>query len=208
MTTSHPSQRGEDPLWTLEELRAHAEALLEAEEIASGSGRVRAIPDERTLRYYTTLGLLSGPARLKGRKAFYDRRHLAQVVAIKRLQALGMSLAQIQQELAGATPREVESMARLPKVLPEPLLVVSCEPSAPKRAFWQEAVATPSPLRETRQSGTWLELAPGFVILLSHGCAPSEQARQALIDAASPLRAEMLRQGLLLSKTPSGDDHA
>lgn len=208
MPTSPSPQRSEDPLWTLEELRAHAAALLEAEEIASGSGRIRAIPDERTLRYYTTLGLLSGPALLKGRKAFYDRKHLAQVVAIKRLQALGMSLAQIQQELAGATPREMESMARLPKVLPEPLPVVSCEPSAPKRAFWDEAATAPSPQHDSPRSGTWLELAPGVVILLPGGPTPSGQELQALVDASSPLKDELLRQGLLPTAKPFGDDHA
>src|ERR1043165_8097616 len=61
------------------------------------NGQVRAVPDERTIRSYGTLGLLDGPAAMRGRTALYGARHLAQVVAIKRLQTAGRSLAGIQE---------------------------------------------------------------------------------------------------------------
>jgi DNA-binding transcriptional MerR regulator len=54
------------------------------------------VPDDRTIRYYATLGLLDRPAAMRGRTALYSTRHLAQVVAIKRLQTMGRSLAEIQ----------------------------------------------------------------------------------------------------------------
>jgi len=184
-----------NPLWTLEQLCAQAEALLTDLEQEAGRGRVRAIPDERTLRYYTTIGLLAGPALMKGRRAFYDRRHLAQIIAIKRLQATGMSLAQVQQELAGATPQEIEGMARLPQELPEPQA----------RTFWREAAApTPHP-EEAPRLGTWLEPLPGLVLLLPPGSLPTGFA--ALTQAAKPLLAELLRQGLLPIQHTPGDDH-
>ena len=62
------------------------------------NGQVRAVPDERAIRYYTTLGLLERPT-LQGRTAFYGARHVAQVVAIKRLQGVGKSLEEIQELL-------------------------------------------------------------------------------------------------------------
>ncbi|MDB4960233.1 MAG: hypothetical protein JWP01_232 [Myxococcales bacterium] len=59
------------------------------------NGQIRSVPDERTIRYYGSLGLLDRPA-MRGRTALYGLRHLAQVVAIKRLQQAGRSLAEIQ----------------------------------------------------------------------------------------------------------------
>ncbi len=81
--------------WTLSELVDQAAARLEALPPPT-NGQIRAVPDERTIRYYATLGLLDRPASMRGRTALYDRRHLAQVVAIKRMQSAGHSLADIQ----------------------------------------------------------------------------------------------------------------
>jgi hypothetical protein len=60
------------------------------------NGQVQQMPDERMLRYYLQLGLLDRPAASRGRAALYNKRHLAQLVAIKRLQQVGKSLAEIQ----------------------------------------------------------------------------------------------------------------
>ena len=65
------------------------------------SGRVRDVPDLRTIRYYTTLGLLDRPAAMRGRTALYGSRHLLQLAAIKRLQARGLSLAAVQERVVG-----------------------------------------------------------------------------------------------------------
>jgi DNA-binding transcriptional MerR regulator len=81
--------------WTLAELVAEAANRLAALP-APKNGQVRAVPDERTIRYYATIGLLDRPAAMRGRTALYGRRHLAQVVAIKRMQSAGHSLAEIQ----------------------------------------------------------------------------------------------------------------
>jgi DNA-binding transcriptional MerR regulator len=97
-------------LWTLAELeKAVMRALGDG---LAPSGRVRAVPDARAIRYYTTLGLLDRPT-IAGRTARYRRRHLLQLVAIKRLQAQGRSLAEVQTALAGATTRQLEQVAQL-----------------------------------------------------------------------------------------------
>src|SRR5215813_7840984 len=82
-------------MWTLPELVAEVAARIAALP-APKNGQVRAVPDERTVRYYVTLGLLDRPSAMRGRTALYGPRHAAQVVAIKRLQTMGRSLSEIQ----------------------------------------------------------------------------------------------------------------
>jgi DNA-binding transcriptional MerR regulator len=84
-----------EPLWTLPELVAEVATRIAALP-APRNGQVRAIPDDRTVRYYATIGLLDRPSAMRGRTALYGRKHAAQVVAIKRLQAMGRSLSEIQ----------------------------------------------------------------------------------------------------------------
>src|SRR3954462_14871472 len=102
-----------DMLWTLPELVAEGATRIAALP-APKNGQVRAVPDERTVRYYTTLGLLDRPAAMRGRTALYGRRHLMQLVAIKRLQAEGRSLAEVQRRLVGLTDAALGRLARLP----------------------------------------------------------------------------------------------
>jgi DNA-binding transcriptional MerR regulator len=85
-----------DALWTLPELVAEVAARIAALP-APRNGQVRAVPDERTVRYYVTLGLLDRPGAMRGRTALYGPKHVAQVVAIKRFQAMDRSLSEIQQ---------------------------------------------------------------------------------------------------------------
>ena len=82
---------GMDALWTLPELVAEVTARIAALP-APKNGQVRAVPDERTVRYYVTLGLLDRPSATRGRTALYGSRHAAQVVAIKRLRRGARSL--------------------------------------------------------------------------------------------------------------------
>src|SRR5437868_9377981 len=92
-----------ESLWTIDELTAAVVTALAQEYEGAPNGRVRDVPDRRTIRYYTTLGLLDRAAEMRGRTALYGRRHLLQLVAIKKLQARGQSLAEVQQTLAGQT---------------------------------------------------------------------------------------------------------
>ena len=54
--------------WTLSELVDEAVQRLEALPPPK-NGQVRAVPDERTIRYYGTIGLLDRPAAMRGRTA-------------------------------------------------------------------------------------------------------------------------------------------
>src|SRR5437016_3586975 len=98
-------------LWTIDELSTQAALALSVDYVGQGNGQVREVPDLRTIRYYTTLGLLDRPAAMRGRTALYGRRHLLQLVAIKRLQAKGHTLAELQQRLLGQTDAELAQLA-------------------------------------------------------------------------------------------------
>jgi DNA-binding transcriptional MerR regulator len=76
---------------------------------AAADGRVSPAPDARTVRYYTTLGLLDRP-RIEGRQARYAERHLLQLLAIKALQAFDLPLAEIQQRLYGRSDAELKAL--------------------------------------------------------------------------------------------------
>src|SRR5262245_26509830 len=101
--------------WTLDELTARVALALAVDYSGANNGRVRDVPDSRTIRYYTTLGLLDRHGEMRGRTALYGRRHLLQLVAIKRLQAQGQTLQQVQERLLGLTDRDLERIARLPE---------------------------------------------------------------------------------------------
>jgi len=104
----------QEPGWTLDELAERVETALTVDYRGQTSGRVRAVPDRRAIRWYTTIGLIDRPAAHRGRTALYGPRHLLQLVAVKRLQARGLPLVSIQQELAGATDTQLARVARLP----------------------------------------------------------------------------------------------
>lgn len=109
-------------LMTLRELVAEAAAALSDAALDQPSGRVSEVPTARTVRYYATHGLLDRPARYDGRTALYTRRHLMQLVAIKRLQARGLTLDEVQARLIGcadATLAEASGLALDPSPPPD-----------------------------------------------------------------------------------------
>jgi hypothetical protein len=130
--------------WTMDELvRRAAAALAGPAYPGSPNGRVRDVPDRRTVRYYVTIGLVDRPAAMRGRTALYSGRHLLQIVAVKRRQAQGRSLAEIQAELAGATDQMLRRVAEVA----DDLLQREPEPARPAGAgrFWTDRPADPRP---------------------------------------------------------------
>ena len=71
--------------------------------------RVSAAPDMRTIRYYSSLGLIDRPT-IQGRVAKYNRRHVLQLLAIKTLQGVALPLSEIQERLYGLSEAELESV--------------------------------------------------------------------------------------------------
>ncbi len=105
-----PSLSGADPLvalrayralapWSLRDLAGLAGALLEASNIVPVNAAARALPGERTIRFYVARGLVSPPEG-RGTAATYGYRHLLQVLAIKLRQMEGATLEALGKELA------------------------------------------------------------------------------------------------------------
>ncbi|MBC6463602.1 MerR family transcriptional regulator, partial [Actinomadura sp. HBU206391] len=136
--------------WTITELAAAAAAALGGEP-AQVNGRVRDMPNERLIRWYTTIGLVDPPSARRGRIALYGQRHLLQLVAVKRRQAAGRTIAQIQMELTGATDDTLQSIARVPGTSappsPDPDPGAGPGPAGGlQRRFWTPPPAAPRDL--------------------------------------------------------------
>jgi DNA-binding transcriptional MerR regulator len=203
-----------DQAWTLDQLAELVGAALSMDYDGQASGRVRDLPDRRAIRYYTTIGLVDRPAAMRGRTALYTRRHLLQLVAIKRLQAAGMSLAQAQVRLAGATDAQLEREARVPPSLPEAAAAPTQAPPAPaaRPAFWKRGAVAPmaptSGARAVREpepaasppepdevaSLQGLRLGEGVTLLLERE-HPLDAGEVAAIRAAAAPLLEVLRRG-------------
>ena len=99
------------PSLSLEELRIEVEQALATYQLlgAQQDHRVSQAPDIRTIRYYTSLGLIDRPT-IEGRQARYTKRHVLQVLAIKALQARLLPLSDIQSRIYGRTDHELELM--------------------------------------------------------------------------------------------------
>jgi DNA-binding transcriptional MerR regulator len=173
-------------MWTLDELVAKAAELLATADVEQGSGRVREVPDKRTLRYYTTLGLLDRPAEMRGRTGLFTVRHLMQLMAIKRLQAQGESLQRIQDRLFGVTAGELKRLAALPKDLALQSPPTTGSPRA--RSFWADAPEEREDTSDTVHAFTGLELEGGVTLTLSAARRLLETDDvEALKAAAAPL---------------------
>lgn len=179
-----------ESLLTLDQLCAQVALALAVDYDGAPNDRIRDVPDRRTTRYYTTLGLIDRPAEMRGRTAFYARRHLLQLVAIKRLQAQGLGLREIQQRLLGATNADLEALARLPK-LPEVPPASEPQQSAARPEFWK---SVPEPVKSAPKEGERtdgvfqaIELADHVLLMLPLARVPNEGDLQSLRAAAEPL---------------------
>lgn len=139
------------PRWTLEELNARVQRALVGDYAGVPNGQVRDVPNARTIRYYSTLGLIDRPAEMRGRTALYGTRHLRQLVAIKRLQAEGLPLVAVQERLQGLSDDALARIARVPREVErgddDTVALTVAPASAPSRregAFWAEAPPEPS----------------------------------------------------------------
>jgi hypothetical protein len=136
------------PGWTLEELCRRAALVLRG---VPGARE----PDARAVRWYAGTGLVDRPVGGRGRGARYGVRHLRQLVVIRRLQAQGWALADIQGELAGADDEQLRALAPLPdlEVLDREVAAVPAGPVPSRDRFWAH--------------GPQIALAPGSTVHLS-----------------------------------------
>lgn len=175
-----------EPCWTLAELTAQVAQALGLDGPRQASGRVRDVPDQRAIRYYHTLGLVDPPAGFRGRTALYSVRHLWQLVAIKRLQARGLSLAEVQQRLLGLPDEELGRLAEIP--LPESgTRKTESAETEEEATFWKAEPAGPVPRQDMARTLTSVPLAPGVTLLVEGLATLDEHDLAALRGAAAPI---------------------
>jgi hypothetical protein len=200
-------------VWTLDELVERIGKALSSGYAGAPNHRVRDVPDRRAVRWYTTIGLVDRPAAMQGRTALYGPRHLLQVVAVKRRQAAGRTLAEIQADLAGATDAELAAVASVPAELLED---GDGPPSRPVRArFWAHPATGPGPSGSSErsvQAGHATRLAAtGAAIAGDSPSSADVSAAEAAptSEAVKPLAAVDLGGGalLLVPGTPAPDDY-
>jgi DNA-binding transcriptional MerR regulator len=99
---------------TLKELVEAAAELLPRIAPSQPRYKVQERPDSRTIRYYTSQGLLPKPLGYTGGRARYGFTHLVRLLLIKRLQAERHTLARIGDLLRGATDADVLAALEVP----------------------------------------------------------------------------------------------
>jgi DNA-binding transcriptional MerR regulator len=177
-------------MWTMEQLVERVSAALAAEYPGAPNGRVREVPDRRSIRWYTTIGLVDRPLGTRGRTVLYGPRHLLQLVAIKRRQAAGRTLAEIQEELAGASEETLAAVARVPG----PVLDTgepSPAPQRPRPPFWKATPAAPDALSfdiDAFDSPT-ADLAASAEVSSADAGEPEPRSGKARRDLAAALEA-------------------
>jgi DNA-binding transcriptional MerR regulator len=117
--------------------------------------RVSDLPDVRTVRYYTSLGLIDRP-QIVGRQGIYGRRHILQLLAIKALQTLSLPLQEIQNKLFGLSDAELEGL--------------TAAISGQRKAVMRDELQTRPVL--------WREIvvAPGLKLMVEDGWSPESDA--------------------------------
>lgn len=181
--------KSEEHTLTLDELSDQVGQLLSRYALlgAQQDHRVSQVPDARTIRYYTTLGLLDRP-RIDGRQAKYGRRHVLQVLAIKALQAINLPLSEVQTRLYGRSDQELEAIL------------------ASLKEFWQKSQSTAKPELETihsiQHSTSWREviIEPGMKLMIQDGWSPQQDKSATLQKISAVLEA------LLGSKKQNGGE--
>src|SRR4051812_20499333 len=191
----------EEASWTLDELVGRiAAALATPAYPGAPNGRVRDLPDRRAVRWYATAGIVDRPA-MRGRTAVYGARHLLQIVSVKRLQAQGFTLAEIQAELAGATDETLRRIADIPDEL-EPAQPPSSRvrPANRRDRFWADPPTADEPATNGDGTGTVTALSavslPGGALLLLPA-QPGEEDIHSIRAAARPLLDLLADRGLL-----------
>jgi DNA-binding transcriptional MerR regulator len=96
---------------TLSEIVELSQRLLDANGVSPGSRAASAL-SERSVRWYTSAGIVDAPGRV-GRVAGYGRRHLLQLLYTRQAQAAGTSLEEVREQITGCTTEQLTAMVHM-----------------------------------------------------------------------------------------------
>lgn len=92
------------------ELAAQAAEILAEAGPVQERGTVSEVPDERTVRYYLTEGLISPAEEKQGTASVYGYLHLLQLLAVKKLQAERLPIRMIRELVGSRSERQLERL--------------------------------------------------------------------------------------------------
>ncbi len=193
-----------DELYNLEQLSERVADLLAEDYDGQQSGRVRELPNGRTIRWYTTIGLVDRPLATRGRVALYGERHALQLAAIKKLQAQGLTLAEVQERLLGVTNARLAELAetgptyRMDVVHPSPEVAAEVNSIVEEMLQPRMAVAPDSVSADTVTTFVpAFRVGDSVTVLLNDATRTLDEADIAqLTAAAQPLLDAIERLGL------------
>jgi DNA-binding transcriptional MerR regulator len=130
-----------EPEWTMDDLIDRVRDAL-PRLVAGGQPRYKVtdVPDARTVRYYISLGLVDQPHGRRGTFALYGKRHLLQVLAVKKLQAEYLPIRKIEALLAGRDDAALEALLGGAVALAEILRAAPAAPAASGAAWVRHEV--------------------------------------------------------------------
>lgn len=94
----------------VKELSDAAELLLREVGPSQERGTVAEYPNERTIRYYLSQGLIPPPYEKRGLTSVFGYPHLLTLLVIKKLQAKGLSISIIRTVIPGKSVAELENL--------------------------------------------------------------------------------------------------
>lgn len=177
---------------TLDEVVDAADAILKEVVPKQTRYAVAERPDVRTVRYYTTRGLLPKPLSYEGGRARYGFAHLVRLLAIKRMQVDHLTLDQIARALSNKSDNDVEAMVARSApadIVPQP------------RAL--DEVPRPRAERDVRD--VVFELAPGGSLSVTERVMADPAARAQLAHNLEEV-ARMLRATLTTTTTTTSSE--
>ena len=86
------------------------ERILRSSDSSQNRGTVAEYPNERTIRYYITEGLLPAPVDKRGPSSVYGYEHLLTLLLIKKLQAKRIPISVIKTLIADKAVEELEKL--------------------------------------------------------------------------------------------------
>jgi len=161
----------------LPEFARVSEQILAEMGLEQERGTVTSVPDERTIRYYMTEGLIQTPGERQGTASVFGYLNLLQLLTVKKLQAEHLPIRKIRELVAGKSEQELEIMLGVrgtggrkaeAKQYLETLLA-----SAPSRPPSQPLDAAAAPPQQT-SSHSWqrVEIEPGLELHIRSDYAP------------------------------------
>lgn len=180
------------------ELANEAAKILAESGLAQERGTVSDVPDERTIRYYLTEGLVSPAEDKQGTASVFGYRHLLQLLAVKKLQAEHLPIRKIRElvenrevrdlerllGLEGGTTSKNEALSYLEKLLTKPAQASQASPTRTLNFSGSVspsvAPSAPSPqFSQGSSTGAWerIEIEPGLELHVQSSYQPPPDAR-------------------------------